>query len=130
MNDRARILPYASKPLEIAIFSMKQAWLVVAMLWVVALLNYLDRVLLTTMRQSLTDAIPMSDAQYGMLTSVFLWVYGLLSPFAGFLADRFNRARLIVISLIIWSLLTWLTGHCKNFEQLLVVRALMGVSEA
>jgi MFS family permease len=54
----------------------------------------------------------------------------LLSPFAGFLADRFNRSRLIVFSLLVWSLLTWLTGHARSFEELIVVRALMGLSEA
>lgn len=109
---------------------LPRAWLIVGVLWVVAALNYLDRIMITTMRDSLTQAVPMTDAQFGLLTSVFLWVYGLLSPFAGFLADRFNRSRLIVFSLLVWSLLTWLTGHARSFEQLVVVRALMGVSEA
>lgn len=109
---------------------LPRAWLIVGVLWVVAALNYLDRIMITTMRDSLTQAVPMSDAQFGLLTSVFLWVYGLLSPLAGFLADRFNRSRLIVLSLLIWSLLTWLTGHARSFEELIVVRALMGVSEA
>ncbi|HPA19029.1 MAG TPA: MFS transporter [Verrucomicrobiae bacterium] len=107
-----------------------RAWLVVSVLWVIALLNYLDRIMVTTMRDSLTEAIPMTDAQFGLLTSAFLWVYGLLSPFMGFLADRFSRSRLIIGSLLVWSLLTWLTGHARNFEQLVVIRALMGLSEA
>ncbi|MEI6465730.1 MAG: MFS transporter [Verrucomicrobiota bacterium] len=106
------------------------AWPIVGLLSVVAALNYLDRIMVTTMRDSLTAAIPMTDAQFGLLTSVFLWVYGLLSPFAGFLADRFSRSRLIIGSLLIWSLLTWLTGHARSFEELMVVRALMGASEA
>lgn len=109
---------------------LPRAWLIVGVLWVVAALNYLDRIMITTMRDSLTQAVPMTDAQFGLLTSVFLWVYGLLSPLAGFLADRFNRSRLIVFSLLVWSLLTWLTGHARSFEELIVVRALMGLSEA
>jgi len=106
------------------------AWLVVALLWGVALLNYLDRLMITTMRDSLRQAIPMTDSQFGLLTSVFLWVYGGLSPLAGFFADRFSRSRLIVISLLVWSAVTWLTGHAQTFEQLLAARAIMGISEA
>lgn len=106
------------------------AWLVVGLLFIVASLNYLDRVMITTMRTSIVHAIPMTDAQFGLQTSVFLWVYGLLSPFAGYLADRFSRSRVIILSLFVWSGVTWLTGHATSFEQLLATRALMGISEA
>ncbi len=107
-----------------------RAWLVVALLWPVACLNYLDRLMITTMRDSLKADIAMTDAQFGLLTSVFLWVYALLSPSAGYLADRFSRSRVILGSLFVWSAVTWLTGHAQSFNQLLVARALMGVSEA
>lgn len=110
--------------------SLTRAWLMVGLLWFVACLNYLDRVMLTTMRASLVDAIPMTDAQFALLTSVFLWVYALLSPVAGFLADRFSRSRVVLGSLFVWSAITWLTGHAQTFNQLLLARALMGVSEA
>jgi MFS family permease len=107
-----------------------RAWLVVALLFVVGLLNYLDRIMITTMRTSIREAIPMTDAEFGLLTSVFLWIYGLLSPFAGYLADRYSRSRVIIISLFVWSLITWLTIHVTTFEELLLTRALMGISEA
>jgi Sugar phosphate permease len=107
-----------------------RAWLVVGLLWFVGLLNYLDRVMLTTMRGSLVEAIPMTDAQFGLLTSVFLWVYAALSPFAGFLADRFSRTKVIVVSLLSWSVVTWLTGFATTYGELLATRALMGVTEA
>lgn len=107
-----------------------RAWLIVALLWCVGFLNYLDRVMITTMRQSIMDAIPITDAQFGLLTTVFLIVYGVLSPFAGYLADRFNRSQVILVSLVAWSLITWLTAHATTYGQLLATRALMGVSEA
>jgi MFS family permease len=106
------------------------AWRVVALLCVVGCLNYLDRTMITTMRTSIVQAMPMTDAQFGLLTSVFLWVYGILSPFAGFLADHFNRSRVIIVSLFIWSAVTWLTAYATTFEQLLATRILMGISEA
>jgi MFS family permease len=109
---------------------VKSGWLVVALLSVAGGLNYLDRTMITTMRSSVVDAIPMSDAQFGLLTSVFLWVYGLFSPLAGFLADRFSRSRVIFLSLSLWSAVTWLTGYSTTFGQLLFSRVLMGITEA
>jgi len=100
------------------------------LLWPVACLNYLDRLMITTMRDSIKAGIPMTDAQFGLLTSAFLWVYALLSPSAGYLADRFGRSRVIIGSLFVWSAVTWLTGHANTFGELLTARALMGISEA
>jgi MFS transporter, Spinster family, sphingosine-1-phosphate transporter len=110
--------------------SALRPWLIVGLLWLVACLNYLDRLMITTMRDPIKESIAMTDAQFGLLTSVFLWVYGGLSPFAGFLADRFSRSRVIIASLLVWSAVTWLTGRVQTFEQLIFARALMGVSEA
>lgn len=109
---------------------LPRAWLMVALLWLVACLNYLDRLMITTMRDGVQATIPMTEAQFGLLTSVFLWVYAVVSPLAGFLADRTGRSRVILASLFVWSAVTWLTGHATSFEQLLLARALMGVSEA
>jgi predicted MFS family arabinose efflux permease len=106
------------------------SWLVVLLLCIVGGLNYLDRMMITTMRTSIVEAIPMSEAQFGLLTSSFLWIYGLLSPMAGYLADRFNRSKVIIGSLFVWSLVTTLTSQATTFEELLITRALMGISEA
>jgi MFS family permease len=108
----------------------KRAWFVVGLLWFVALLNYLDRMMITTMRDPIKESIAMTDAQFGLLTAVFLWIYGALSPLGGYLADRFSRRWVILWSLGVWSAVTWLTGQVRNFEELLVARAVMGISEA
>lgn len=105
-------------------------WLVVYSLCLVGLLNYLDRTMLSTMRSSIVEKIPMSNGQFGLLTAVFLFSYGTCSPFGGFLADRFNRSRVIIFSLCIWSMVTWLTSYATDFNLLLLSRAVMGISEA
>ena len=106
------------------------AWYVVGLLWPAALLNYLDRVMITTMRDPIRADVGMTDAQFGLLTSVFLWVYAAVSPVGGYLADRFGRRWVILGSLAFWSVATWLSAYCRNFEDLLLARALMGFSEA
>ena len=106
------------------------AWLVVALLWVVAFLNYLDRIMITSMRDPIVEEFDLSDAQFGLLTSVFLWSYGILSPVGGFIADRYSRKKVIVFSVMIWSAVTFWTGHTHSFAEMLTARVLMGVSEA
>lgn len=107
-------------------------WLVVALLWVVALLNYMDRQILSTMQAEMkVDIVELQQAEaFGALMAVFLWVYGLVSPFAGIVADRISRKKLVVGSLFVWSLVTCLMGYASNFQQLYLLRALMGISEA
>lgn len=107
-------------------------WVVVGLLWVVALLNYMDRQMLSTMRDAMEIDITelQSAANFGRLMAVFLWIYGLMSPVSGIIADRLNRKWLIVGSLFVWSTVTYLMGIADNFEQVLWLRALMGVSEA
>lgn len=106
------------------------AWIIVALLWIVAFLNYLDRILITSMRDPIVADFNLSDAQFGLLTSVFLWSYGLLSPFGGFFADRYSRKKVIVFSVMVWSAVTLWTGYATSFQEMLAARFLMGVSEA
>ncbi|GAB3024150.1 MFS transporter [Niabella terrae] len=107
-------------------------WIVVGLLWGVGLLNYLDRQMLATMRPTMELDIPalQSAENFGILMSVFLWIYGFMSPVSGVIADRINRKWLIVISLFIWSAVTFGMGYAQNFDQLKWLRAIMGLSEA
>jgi len=107
-------------------------WFVVALLWGVALLNYMDRQMLSTMRDAMQVDIPVlqSAETFGVLMAVFLYIYGLMSPVAGIIADRTNRKWLIVGSLFVWSAVTYGMGMANDYPTLLVLRAIMGFSEA
>lgn len=107
-------------------------WIVVGLLWVVALLNYMDRQMLSTMKVSMMiDIKELETAEnFGRLMAVFLWIYGFMSPVAGLIADRINRKWLIVGSLAVWSGVTLSMGYSNNFQVLYVLRAIMGISEA
>ncbi len=110
----------------------RYAWVVVGLLWFVALLNYMDRQMLSTMRQAMQLDIAdlQSATNFGYLMAIFLWIYGFMSPISGIIADKLNRKWLIVGSLLVWSAVTFLMGYAATFNQIYWLRALMGVSEA
>ena len=107
-------------------------WVVVALLWMVAMLNYMDRQMLSTMKVAMMgDIHELEKAEnFGRLMAIFLWIYAIMSPMAGLIADRVNRKWLIVGSLAVWSSVTMAMGYSTTFDQLYALRALMGVSEA
>jgi len=111
---------------------VRTAWLIVALLFPVALLNYLDRQMIAAMKMSVMRDLTSigSDANWGYMLGLFKWVYAGLSPLGGYVADRFSRKYVIIGSLAVWSLVTLATGHVTNYSQLLAARSLMGISEA
>lgn len=112
--------------------SKKYPWVVVGLLWGVALLNYMDRQILSTMKPALqVDIVELQTAtNFGYLMAIFLWIYGFMSPLSGMIADRTNRKWLIVGSLFVWSGVTYFMGYATTFNELYWLRAIMGVSEA
>lgn len=112
--------------------NLRTAWLVVALLIPVALLNYLDRQMLASMKFSvMTDIKGIgTDTNWGIMLAQFKWVYAFVSPVGGYLADRFSRKWIVCISLVVWSAVTWYTAHAHSYETLLWTRTAMGISEA
>lgn len=110
----------------------RQAWLTVGLLWPVALLNYLDRQMLSTMGISIkADIVELQSAEmYGNLMAIFMWVYACCSPLGGVIADRVSKRWLIITSLGVWSFVTLMMGHVQGYRELYWLRAVMGVSEA
>jgi MFS family permease len=114
----------------------RTAWLVVVLLMPVALLNYLDRQMLASMKFSVMADIPTigeaadREEKWGFMLGQFKWVYAFLSPIGGYVADRFSRRLTICTSLFVWSSVTWWTGQVTTYDELLWARSLMGISEA
>ncbi len=108
------------------------AWITVGVLVPVAMLNYLDRQMLAAMKPSMMADLPdiATKANWGFVLGAFKWVYAALSPVGGYVADRSSRRHVIAGRLFVWSAVTWATGHVDSYTELIIARALMGVSEA
>jgi MFS family permease len=105
-------------------------WILLVLLWGVAMLNYLDRQVIFSIFPLLEKDLNATSIQLGLTGTLFLLTYGLASPFAGFAADKFGQGRVITASLIIWSAASLAAGHAHSMHQMLWTRATMGLSEA
>lgn len=99
-------------------------------MWFAYFLNYCDRQAVFAMFPSLRADLKMTDAQLGYVGAVFLWVYAFGCPIFGQLGDRISKRLLVVLSLVVWSLVTVATGLVATGTMMLVMRAAMGVSES
>lgn len=127
-DEKIKNLPYS----PLGDKRVSYPWIVVGLLWMVALLNYMDRQMLSTMKPSMQIDIHelQSATNFGYLMAIFLWIYGFMSPVSGIIADKLNRKWLIVASLFVWSGVTYAMGYATTFNQLYWLRAIMGISEA
>jgi MFS family permease len=105
-------------------------WVLVAILFLAASLNYADRGALTAVFPLLRKDLGMSDMALAAIGSFFLWSYALFSPLAGYLGDRFSRSALVTWSIVAWSVVTILTAFVQTTEQLLSMRVLLGIAES
>lgn len=108
----------------------RHAWWLVGFMWVAYLLNYGDRQVVFSIFPLLKSELNFSDTQLGLTGSVFLWVYAFCSPVAGQIGDRFSKRALVVLSLLLWSGATFLTGLSHSATMLLTCRALTGLTES
>jgi MFS family permease len=108
----------------------RKAWLLVGFTWVAYCLNYSDRQVIFSIFPILKSELHFTDTQLGLTGSVFLWVYGLCSPIAGQIGDKFSKRRLVALSLLLWSGVTALTGLSHSVGMVLTCRALTGVTES
>ncbi|HLJ14159.1 MAG TPA: MFS transporter [Bryobacteraceae bacterium] len=106
------------------------AWPVVGLLWVAFLINYIDRQAVFSIYPALKSDLHFSNAQLGLIGTIFIWTYSLCMTPAGWLADIFRRDRLVIASLVLWSAATLGTGLSYSIPAFLFWRVAVGITEA
>jgi MFS family permease len=104
-------------------------WTIVALLWLAYWINYVDRQAVFSILPVLREELGFTNAQLGLIGSIFIWVYSLCCPPAGRLADRARREVIIPLSMVLWSLATLATGLSRSVAEFLFWRGMMGVTE-
>ena len=108
-----------------------RAWIVLAVLAFVYVLNFLDRQLLSILAKPIQDSLHVTDGQLGRIGGLyFALFYCLISIPVGWLADRTNRVRVLSLACALWSVATMACGLSANYSQLVASRMAVGVGEA
>ncbi len=114
-----------------AMNAQRSGYALLAALTLLNVLNFADRLLLMAFGPSIIKDLELTYREFGLLTGlVFSLAYVLFGLFAGSLADRHHRPRLVAAGLAVWSGLTAATGLAVNFAQAALARAFIGVGEA
>jgi MFS family permease len=107
------------------------SWYALGVLFIVYLLNFVDRQILSILANDIKADLGLDDAQLGFLYgTAFAIFYALFGIPLGRLADTWNRTRLLAIGLALWSGMTALSGFAKSGATLAVARIGVGVGEA
>ncbi|MBI4867918.1 MAG: MFS transporter [Candidatus Wallbacteria bacterium] len=108
----------------------RTAWWALALLFVVNLLNYVDRQVISGIQDLIQKEFGLTGLQIGLVGSSFMVVYMMAAPVTGVLADRWPRHWFIASGVGLWSLATAAAGAARSYPQLLVTRAAVGIGEA
>jgi ACS family glucarate transporter-like MFS transporter len=103
---------------------------VVAILCSLAFLTIVDRVSISAAKSDMAADLGMSDSVFGWIFGAFAIGYTMLMISSGLLADRWGPRRTLASCVLLWSLLTALTGWVRGTRSLLLIRFLFGIAEA
>lgn len=106
-------------------------WELLVWLWLAFFFNQADRQIFNVALPLIKADLGLSDAQLGLVGSLFVLTIGICIPFAGFVGDLFDKKKIIGISLLFWSVATLLTGLSVSLVHLVLLRSLaVGGGEA
>src|SRR5215217_3492269 len=105
-------------------------WELIVLLWMVFFFNQADRQIFNVILPEIKEALKLTDAQLGMIASVFIWAIGLCVPLSGYVGDVFSKKKVIIFSLLLWSTATFFTGLSAGLVHLIILRAIVGSSES
>lgn len=104
---------------------------VLAILFLVIMLSFVDRQVISILAEPIKSEMGLSDKQIGLMTGVsFALFYTTLAVPVAVLADNWNRSRIIAIAISIWSVMTMLCGTATSFIQLFLARVGVGIGES
>lgn len=98
-------------------------WELIGWLWLAYLMNQADRQIFNAVLPSIKAGLGLTDSQAGLIATIFILVMAVMLPVAGFMGDRFSRRKIVLVSLLGWSVATLLTGFTTGLISFIIIRS-------
>ncbi|MFJ8099646.1 MFS transporter [Lysinibacillus sp. NPDC096212] len=107
----------------------KQKYIILGILFLTWIVNYLDKLSMNVAIIPIAEEFSLNETQAGLIISVFFMSYAVMQLVGGYLSDKYGARRMILISVLLWSIFTILTGFAWSFVSLIAIRLLFGIGE-
>jgi len=104
-------------------------WTIVIVLWLLYIINYFDRISVLTFLPLIRKDLSLSHEEIGFAASIFFFAYALAQVSAGYLADKFGPKKVMGIAIVVFTVVTFLTGMVRNYTQFVLLRLGLGLGE-
>ena len=104
----------------------RRRWFILGVVFVVMVLNYVDRQIVSVLKPTLKQEFGLDDRGYATLINVFVFCYACAYAPAGWLVDRFGAGRIMLCGVLAWSAACVAGGFSRTFGQLAFFRGLLG----
>lgn len=105
-------------------------WFIFVMLAIICTINYIDRAVISVCMPQIQEELQFSPETVGAILSAFFWGYALMQIPCGWLCDRFKPGRILLFGGLCWGVFQIFTGLVSSSKLFMLIRALLGVSEA
>lgn len=107
----------------------KQKYIILGILFFTWIVNYLDKLSMNVAIIPIAEEFHLNETQAGLVISVFFMSYAVMQLVGGFLSDKYGARSMILISVVLWSIFTIMTGFAWSFISLIAIRLLFGIGE-
>ncbi|WP_423800618.1 MFS transporter [Neobacillus sp. SAB-20_R2A] len=111
------------------VYNKKTKTIVLTLLFLTWIVNYMDKNSMNVAIISISKQFHLNPTQSGMIISSFFLAYAIMQLIGGWLTDKYGSKKIILISLIVWSIFTIFTGFAWSFLSLIIIRFLFGIGE-
>lgn len=110
-------------------FDERRRWFIVSIIFVTIVFNYVDRQMVSILKPLLKKEFTLDDGGYAFIVNIFTICYAIMYPVSGWLVDKFGAGKVMLYSIVLWSVACVGGGLSSTMVQFGFFRGMLGMAE-